>query len=85
MQKLFLFIEALFSSRLKKAVSWRCSLKKMFLEISQNSQENTCARVSCLIKLQTCNLAYRKSGTQDPKAGPGTKNPRVGPENGTLR
>ena len=28
-------------------------LKKVFLEISQNSQENTCARVSFLIKLQT--------------------------------
>ena len=26
--------------------------KKMFLEISQNSQESTCARVSFLIKLQ---------------------------------
>ena len=26
--------------------------KKVFLEISQNSQENTCARVSCLTKLQ---------------------------------
>ena len=26
--------------------------KKLFLEISQNSQENTCARVSFLIKLQ---------------------------------
>ena len=25
--------------------------KKVFLEISQNSQENTCARVSFLIKL----------------------------------
>ena len=29
-----------------------CSVKKMFLEIAQNSQENTCARVSFLIKLQ---------------------------------
>ena len=28
----------------------------MFLKISQNSEENTCARVSFLIKLQT--LAY---------------------------
>ena len=28
------------------------SCKKVFLEISQNSQENTCARVSFLIKLQ---------------------------------
>ena len=26
--------------------------KKVFLEISQNSQENTCARVYFLIKLQ---------------------------------
>ena len=30
----------------------RCSAKKMFLEISQNSQESTCFRVSFLIKLQ---------------------------------
>ena len=28
-------------------------MKKVFLEILQNSQENTCARVSFLIKLQT--------------------------------
>ena len=27
-------------------------MKKVFLEISQNSQENNCARVSFLIKLQ---------------------------------
>ena len=30
----------------------RYSVKKVFLEISQNSQENTCAKVSFLIKLQ---------------------------------
>ena len=30
--------------------------KKVFLEISQNSQENTCARVSLLIKLQALGL-----------------------------
>ena len=30
----------------------KCSMKKVFLEILQNSQENTCARVSFLIKLQ---------------------------------
>ena len=35
-----------------EAVAQVCSVKKMFLEISQNSQENTCARVSFLIKLQ---------------------------------
>ena len=27
-----------------EAVVQRCSVKKVFLEISQNSQENTCAR-----------------------------------------
>ena len=32
-----------------EAVIQRCSVKKVFLEISQNSQENTCARVSFLI------------------------------------
>ena len=35
-----------------EAVARRCSVKKVFLEISQNSQENICARVSFLIKLQ---------------------------------
>ena len=35
----------------REAVAQRCSVKKVFLEISQNSQENTCARVSFLIKL----------------------------------
>ena len=37
---------------LPKAVAQTCSAKKVFLEISQNSQENTCARVSFLIKLR---------------------------------
>ena len=35
-----------------EAVAQRCSVKKVFLEVSQNSHENTCARVSFLIKLQ---------------------------------
>ena len=34
-----------------EAVAWRCSVKKLFLEISQNSQENVCARASNLMKL----------------------------------
>ena len=35
------------------------SIKELFLEISQNSQENICARVSFLIKLQAefCNYS----------------------------
>ena len=36
-----------------QAVAQSCSVKKVFLKILQNSQENTCARVSFLIKLQT--------------------------------
>ena len=36
-----------------EAVAQRCFIKKVLLEISQNSQENTCARNSFLIKLQT--------------------------------
>ena len=39
-----------------EAVVHRCSVKKVFLEISQNPQENTCARVSFLIKLQAQDL-----------------------------
>ena len=35
-----------------QAVTQRCSWKKVFLEILQNSQENTCASVSFLVKLQ---------------------------------
>ena len=42
---LFVFIFA-------DAVVRMCSVEKVLLEISQNSQENTCARVSFLIKLQ---------------------------------
>ena len=36
----------------KEAVVQRCSVKKVFLKISQNSLENTCAGFSFLIKLQ---------------------------------
>ena len=28
-----------------EAITWRCSVRKLFLEVSQKSQENTCARV----------------------------------------
>ena len=47
--KFFLNLEKIL---IAEAVGQRCSLKKLFLEISQNSQENTCARLSFLIKLQ---------------------------------
>ena len=46
-----------------KAVAQRCFVKKVFFKISQNSQENTCARVSFLIKLQAAPFTLlHKSG-----------------------
>ena len=39
-----------------EAVAQICSVKKVFLEISQNSQENTRARVSILIMLPALGL-----------------------------
>ena len=37
---------------INEEIARRCSVKKVFLEISQNSQENTCSRVSFLIKFK---------------------------------
>ena len=39
-----------------EAVVQKCSVKKVFLEISQNSQENTCVRVTFLIKVVLKNI-----------------------------
>ena len=49
-----------------EAVVQRCSIKKVFLEISQNSQKNNCARDSFLIKLHTlaCNFIKKESMAQ---------------------
>ena len=41
---------------LTEAVVQRGSVKKVHLEIPQNSQKNTCARVSFLIKSQASGL-----------------------------
>ena len=42
----------------------RCSVKKVFLEISQNSQENTCARASFLIKFKVAGLIIKEALVQ---------------------
>ena len=49
-----------------ETVAQSCSVKKTFLEISQNSQENTCARVPSLIKLQasSCNFIKKEALAQ---------------------
>ena len=47
-----------------EAVAQTCSVKKVFLENLQNSQESTCARVSFLMKLQAAPATgERDSGT----------------------
>ena len=42
------------------AVVQKCSVKKVSLQISQNSQENTCARVSFLINFQSSGNFIKK-------------------------
>ena len=52
----------------KEAVSRRSSVKKLLLKISQNSQENICARASLLMKWQaeTCSFIKKKALRQVP-------------------
>ena len=58
--------EVIIGSIKTEAVVQRCSVKKVFLKISQNSQENTCARASFLIKLQAsvCNFIKKETLAQ---------------------
>ena len=62
--KVFVFIRAL--THITEAVVRRCSVEKVFIEISQNSQENTYARVSFLIKFQAkiCNFIKKEALAQ---------------------
>ena len=71
----FLFLQSLFSTwatelliaspvvDISQAVVLRCSVKKLFQEISQNSQENICTRDSFLMTLQPYGqqLYFKKS------------------------
>ena len=57
-------VEAAVRKCSSEAVAQRCSVKKMFLKVLQNSQKNTHARISSLIKLQarnsTCNFIKKR-------------------------
>ena len=68
---------------LSEAVAQGCSLKKVFLEISQNSQENTCARVSFLIKLHTRKVGPKTLRWDSTRRTLGW-DPKVAPLGGTL-
>ena len=55
-----------YCTEFSEAVARRCSVKEVFLTITQISQEKTCAEVSFLIKLQAAGLqlcSKRDSGT----------------------
>ena len=54
----------LFYLSCSEAVVQRCSVRKVFLEISPNSQENTCARVSFSIKLRPATLLKKETLAQ---------------------
>ena len=62
-------MQYLFCYRIVKALQFniavvrRCSVKKVFLKISQNTGENICARVSFLIKLQADACEFIKKET----------------------
>ena len=51
---------------LLEAVVQRCSVKKVFLKISQDSQENTCARVCFLNKVTSLTLQLYQKETLAP-------------------
>ena len=55
-------VEFLYSRQLSVSEAFvrSCSVKKVFLEISPNSQENICARVSFWINLQTATLLKKR-------------------------
>ena len=48
---------------ISEAAIQKCSVKKVFFEISQNSQGNTCATVSFLVKLQASSCNFIKKET----------------------
>ena len=45
------------------AVTRRCSIKQVILEISQNSQENVCAGFPFLIELSSCEFCEISNNT----------------------
>ena len=55
-KNIFAGISSLIMLQAAEAATGGSLQEKVFLEISQNSQENTCARVSILIKLQPATL-----------------------------
>ena len=53
------FVDCFVTSALSRSSHLEVFVKKVFLEISENSQENTCVRVSFLINLQALGFFQR--------------------------
>ena len=53
--------------RIDRSSHWKFSIKKVFLQISQNSRENTCARVSSLRDSLRDSYDYRFLSVNFPK------------------
>ena len=60
----FRYVDDISRPLLTEAVAQRFSVKKVFIKISQNPQENNCARVSFLIKLQARGLIKKEDLAQ---------------------
>ena len=62
-----LFVDGVLFSLVSEAGTRWCSVRKLFLEISQNSQENTCVGVSFLMKSyrpEACKFVKKETPTQ---------------------
>ena len=60
----FLWLTVKSYSEVSRISHWRCSVRKVFLEILQSSQENNCARVSFLLKLQAFKISKNTFSTE---------------------
>ena len=58
--RLKIYVIHKYTNYINRSSHERYSVKKLFLEISQNPQENTCARDSFLIKLQAAGATLLK-------------------------
>ena len=54
------YLQIIFAKMQSKTVAQGWSVKKVFLKISQNSQENPCVRVSVLINLKPATLSKKR-------------------------
>ena len=62
-----LFVDGVLFSLVSEAGTRWCSVRKLFLEISQNSQENNCVGVSFLMKSykpEACKFIKKETPTQ---------------------